>query len=372
MKKGNKPVRKERKKHSLFVDILIAVKDFVVTFILVFIETAVLAAIFDLYLGSFWLYVVFPIIALMYSVSEFLSRRGKSLDVLLPVKKDSPIRKYGLPRASSDRIANCNAIVVKHQKDYDIAITSDNTMMFVIMWDSALKDLKELEPYIGTVPERYEKIYKYRETLAKDFQWKLRDAMDRERDNMISQLRGEYRNNPEPVFDSFVNHMICFSSRYDETTTAHAVEVAKAVSKAAGISFPYERLNKFDPELETPSTANLFVVDNMDGNTFEIWCADLLRSVGFVNVTVTGGSGDQGVDILAEKDGIKYAIQCKCYKNNLDNTPVQEVSAGRKIYGCQIGAVMTNRYFTDGAKSLAEATGTLLWDRDKLLEFIAQ
>ena len=105
-------------------------------------------------------------------------------------------------------------------------------------------------------------------------------------------------------------------------------------------------------------------IDFMDGHDFEYWCAGLLRHIGFQGVTVTQGSGDQGVDILAQKDGIRYAIQCKRYSSNLGNTPVQEVHAGKMMYNCQIGAVMTNRHFTDGAKRLAAATGVLLWDRD--------
>lgn len=112
------------------------------------------------------------------------------------------------------------------------------------------------------------------------------------------------------------------------------------------------------------SEAGLATVDSMEGHDFEYWCADLLRKIGFINVEVTPGSGDQGVDILAEKDGIKYAIQCKCYSKDLGNTPIQEVEAGKVYYGCHVGAVMTNRYFTCGARELAKKTGTLLWDRD--------
>lgn len=117
---------------------------------------------------------------------------------------------------------------------------------------------------------------------------------------------------------------------------------------------------------------NLSDIDNMEGHEFEHWCANLLRENGFSNVEVTRGSGDQGVDILAQKDGIKYAVQCKCYSKDLGNKPVQEVNAGKTIYHCQIGAVMTNRYFTQGAKEAAEATGVLLWDRDSLNQMLFQ
>lgn len=109
-------------------------------------------------------------------------------------------------------------------------------------------------------------------------------------------------------------------------------------------------------------------VDNMDGQQFEVFCANLLQRIGFKNVRVSGKSGDQGVDILADKDGIKYAIQCKCYSSDLGNTPVQEVYAGKTFYNCQIGAVMTNRFFTTGGQQLAENTGILLWDRNWIKE----
>ena len=107
-------------------------------------------------------------------------------------------------------------------------------------------------------------------------------------------------------------------------------------------------------------------IDGMEGHDFEYWCADLLRRNGFVQVNVTRGSGDQGVDVIAVKDGKKYALQCKRYNQKLGNKPVQEVHAGKTIYGCNIAVVMTNNYFPDGGKEAARALGVELWDRDVL------
>lgn len=111
-------------------------------------------------------------------------------------------------------------------------------------------------------------------------------------------------------------------------------------------------------------------VDYMEGHKFEQWCADLLEKNGFSIIQVTKQSGDQGADVIAQKDGIRYAIQCKCYSSDLGNKPIQEVNTGKMVYHCQIGVVMTNRYFTKGAKEAAEATGVLLWDRDALIKLI--
>ena len=59
-----------------------------------------------------------------------------------------------------------------------------------------------------------------------------------------------------------------------------------------------------------PSTPHeiLCSVDSMSGYDFERWCARLLRRMSFSSVEVTKASGDQGVDVLAEKGGVRYAI----------------------------------------------------------------
>ena len=112
-------------------------------------------------------------------------------------------------------------------------------------------------------------------------------------------------------------------------------------------------------------------IDGMEGHEFEYFCAEILSHNGFSNVQVTPGSGDQGVDILAEKDGVKYAFQCKNYSSSLGNTPIQEVSAGKMFYGCHVGVVITNSTFTPGAIQLAKVTGVLLWGRNKLEDLIS-
>jgi len=109
----------------------------------------------------------------------------------------------------------------------------------------------------------------------------------------------------------------------------------------------------------------------MEGLEFEQFCGELLRRNGYKNVTVTKGSGDQGVDILAEKDQIKIAVQCKCYTGNVGNNAIQEACTGKLYYDCHVAAVLTTSHFTSSAKELANKTGILLWDRDTLEEMIA-
>lgn len=107
-------------------------------------------------------------------------------------------------------------------------------------------------------------------------------------------------------------------------------------------------------------------LDHMEGHEFEYYCADLLKKKGFLEVEVTKGSGDYGVDILAEKDGITYAIQCKCYTAPIGVKAVQEAYAGRDYYDRMVGAVLTNQYFTTPAVEAAKKLKILLWDRGYL------
>lgn len=104
-------------------------------------------------------------------------------------------------------------------------------------------------------------------------------------------------------------------------------------------------------------------IDEMEGHDFEYYCADVLKDMGFIDVQVTKGSGDFGADILAEKDGVTYAVQCKCYDKPIGVKAIQEVYAGRDYYDRMVGVVMTNQYFTQPAVELAQKLNIMLWDR---------
>ena len=113
-------------------------------------------------------------------------------------------------------------------------------------------------------------------------------------------------------------------------------------------------------------------VEDMEGHEFEFFCADLLKNRGFVDVEVTKGSGDYGIDILAEKDGVTYAIQCKRYTAPVGVKAIQEAYAGRDYYDRMVGAVMTNQYFTSPAVEAAKKLKILLWDGGYLEEMMEE
>ena len=106
--------------------------------------------------------------------------------------------------------------------------------------------------------------------------------------------------------------------------------------------------------------------DYMTGEEFEEFCADILRGNGYTNVEVTKASGDHGIDVLASKDGIRYAIQCKRYSKPVGNKAVQEAYSGKAIYKADVAVVMSNMDFTPQAIDDARKLGVELWDRNKI------
>lgn len=109
---------------------------------------------------------------------------------------------------------------------------------------------------------------------------------------------------------------------------------------------------------------------SMNGYDFEQYVAQLLKDANYSDVIVTKSSGDYGIDVLASKDGIRYAIQCKRYSEPVGNHAVQEAFSGKAYYGADLAVVVTNSTFTETAKQTAEKIGVLLWDKDTLESLI--
>jgi restriction system protein len=109
----------------------------------------------------------------------------------------------------------------------------------------------------------------------------------------------------------------------------------------------------------------------MSGMQFEHFTADVLRGLGF-HATPLGGSGDQGVEVIARKGNEKIAVQCKNYDRPIGNKPVQEVYAGARHHRCTRAWVIAPAGFTKGATDLARSVGVSLYDSASLRTWIRQ
>lgn len=93
-------------------------------------------------------------------------------------------------------------------------------------------------------------------------------------------------------------------------------------------------------------------IEGMSPLDYERHCAVLLTGLGWT-ARLTKGSGDQGADIIAEKDGVRVVVQCKRHAKPVGNKAVQEALAARNFEDADFAAVVSNAGFTTGAKELA-------------------
>jgi len=109
---------------------------------------------------------------------------------------------------------------------------------------------------------------------------------------------------------------------------------------------------------------------DLRGYEFEAYLSRVLQNLGY-EVTQHGGSGDQGVDLLAVKNGGRIAIQAKGYGGSVGNSAIQEAYTGSAVHRCHACAVVTNSRFTSGAIEAAEHTGCILVHGDNFAEFVS-
>jgi HJR/Mrr/RecB family endonuclease len=107
----------------------------------------------------------------------------------------------------------------------------------------------------------------------------------------------------------------------------------------------------------------------MGGAEFEVFVADLIEAMGH-RVTVLGGAGDQGVDIVVNPRGRRIAVQCKNHRKPVNNKAVQEVYAGAKHHRCVEAWVVSPAGYTRGAIELARSTDVSLHDAETVRKWI--
>lgn len=95
--------------------------------------------------------------------------------------------------------------------------------------------------------------------------------------------------------------------------------------------------------------ASLEDIDRMSGEHFEEYLAVLLERLGY-DVTPTG-KYDKGADLLLYRDGVRTAVQAKCWRDKpVGVEAVRAVIASQRPYRCERGLVITNGTYTRTAR----------------------
>jgi restriction system protein len=106
-------------------------------------------------------------------------------------------------------------------------------------------------------------------------------------------------------------------------------------------------------------------VDSMTGIEFEEYVAAVLRGIGY-RVETTKVTGDFGVDLIATKEGVRTAVQCKRQARAVNGSAIQQVVAGAKVHDCSKTMVVSNHRYTSAAEQLARVHDCVLVDQVRL------
>jgi hypothetical protein len=111
-------------------------------------------------------------------------------------------------------------------------------------------------------------------------------------------------------------------------------------------------VNELLDNYESSHSAPLVNVESLSPLEFESHCVSTLNANGW-SASTTKASGDQGIDILATKQGKRAVFQCKKYSSPVGNKAVQEAHAGRSFASADLAFVVSNADFTQFARELA-------------------
>jgi restriction system protein len=101
---------------------------------------------------------------------------------------------------------------------------------------------------------------------------------------------------------------------------------------------------------------------------FEEWCAHRLREQGFV-VSVVGGQGDHGIDLIAERDGIRTAVQCKRWfgVRSVGEPQIRDLLGAMQHERAANGLVLTTGRYSDAAVKWVQGKPIRLWGAEELM-----
>lgn len=110
-------------------------------------------------------------------------------------------------------------------------------------------------------------------------------------------------------------------------------------------------------------------IEVMSGVKFERYVARLLERNGYRHVRLTERY-DYGVDIIAEKDGVKWGIQVKRHSGLVKANAVRQVVTALRKYDCNRAMVITNSSFSHVATELAQCNDCVLIDGKRLARWL--
>ena len=170
------------------------------------------------------------------------------------------------------------------------------------------------------------------------------------------------------ALESFRDKEQEFVKYYKEKTRIEQEQRIKAKEEAREIA---ARATKAAEKEKKIARQQLEFWQELDGLGFEQELATLLRDSGYINVSLTAVSGDDGIDLWADDpDGNPCIFQCKAYQNTVSPAQVRELLGALKSVEdkANYAVMVALSGVTGGAEKFAEKNKILIWDGDSLVK----
>jgi len=179
-------------------------------------------------------------------------------------------------------------------------------------------------------------------------------------DSPIKDVREEMRaGGSNPLFIKVLTEHLGFKTNESE--------VSRIVSK----ELEEIELEDFKEGMSSQKQGVLGDFSGLNGFQFQTYLKNLFEALGYL-VEELPLSGDQGADLVINKNDERVVIQAKKYVKLVPNNAIQEVVASKEYYKANGAIVVTDNEFTKSAIALAESNNVELWDGNKLREVISE
>lgn len=156
--------------------------------------------------------------------------------------------------------------------------------------------------------------------------------------------------------------------QFDETIKNLIAKEVETIKKDVLVAKISQSMNN-NVSLATDTCYSIDDIDEMNGIEFEQFLVKLFGEMKYKTI-ITQASRDQGADLIIENFNGKTIVQAKRYTGNVPNSAIQQAVAAISHYGCNNAMVVTNSYFTESAKELAQSNNVELWDRTHLCKVL--
>jgi restriction system protein len=113
-------------------------------------------------------------------------------------------------------------------------------------------------------------------------------------------------------------------------------------------------------------------LSELNPREFEEYLTELFKLLRYEKVTLTPQMNDKGIDILMEKDGKRYAVQCKRHKGIIGSPAIQSFLGAMQHAKVSHGFFVTTSTFSLEAEKMASQHPIELVDATKLAQMIQQ